>query len=124
MRFAVEARVPFLDHRLVELAAGLPDRMRITTGSTKAVLRAAVEGLIPEEVRLERRKIGFAVPQVLWMTASLPAIRATLADSPAVTAGFLGRRGVDTLLARPLDVDGGAELWRALSIDRWLRGLG
>lgn len=124
MRFGVEARVPFLDHRLVEAAAGLPDRLRIDHGVTKVVLRRAVRGLVPDEIRLDRRKIGFAVPQVTWMVASMPAIRATFADSLAIAEGLLDRQGVDALLARPLEPDGGAELWRALSIDRWLRRLG
>ena len=121
MRFAVEARVPFLDHRLVEAAAALPDRLRIDRGVTKIVLRRAATGLVPDEVRLDRRKIGFAVPQVAWMTAALPAIRASLERSPAIEAGLLDRAGVAALLAMPVGPDGGSGLWRALSIDRWLR---
>jgi asparagine synthase (glutamine-hydrolysing) len=124
MRFGVEARVPFLDHRLVEAAAALPDRLRIDHGVTKVVLRRAVHGLVPDEIRLDRRKNGFVVPQVAWMAASMPAIRAAFADSPAIAGGMLDRQGVEALLARPLDSDGGGELWRALSIDRWVRRLG
>jgi asparagine synthase (glutamine-hydrolysing) len=123
MRFGVEARVPFLDHRLAEAAAALPDRLRIDHGVTKVVLRRAVRGLVPDEIRLNRRKIGFAVPQVTWMAASMPAIRAAFADSPAIAGGLLDRQGVEALLARPLGPDGGAELWRALSVERWLRRL-
>ena len=123
MRFGVEARVPFLDHRLVEAAAGLPDRLRIDRGVTKVILRRAMRGGVPDEIRLDRRKIGFAVPQVAWMAASMPAIRAAFADSPAISGGILDHHGVQALLERPLDADGGAELWRALSIDRWLRRL-
>jgi asparagine synthase (glutamine-hydrolysing) len=121
MRFGVEARVPYLDHRLVEAAVALPDRLRIANGITKVVLRQAMNGIVPDEVRLDRRKIGFAVPQVDWLSTSLPAIRAALSDSLAVREGLLDRSGTSALLERPLSVDGGAEVWRALSIDRWLR---
>jgi asparagine synthase (glutamine-hydrolysing) len=123
MRFGVEARVPFLDHRLVEAAVALPDRLRIDHGVTKVVLRRATEGLVPDEIRLDGRKIGFAVPQASWMTASMSAIGASLRDSPAIAGGLLDRHGIDELLATPIEPDGGAGLWRALSIDRWLRGL-
>jgi asparagine synthase (glutamine-hydrolysing) len=123
MRFGVEARVPFLDHRLIEAAARLPDRLRIDHGVTKVVLRRAVQGLVPDEIRLDTRKIGFAVPQVAWMVASMPAIRAAFADSSAIAGGMLDRKGVEALLVRPLEPDGGAELWRALCVERWVRRL-
>jgi asparagine synthase (glutamine-hydrolysing) len=123
MRFGVEARVPFLDHRLVEAAAGLPDRLRIDHAVTKVVLRRAMRGLVPDQIRLDRRKIGFAVPQVAWMAASMPAIRAAFAASPAINGGVLDWSRIEALLARRLEADGGAELWRALSIDRWVRRL-
>jgi asparagine synthase (glutamine-hydrolysing) len=121
MRFGVEARVPYLDHRLVEAAVALPDRLRIARGETKVVLRRSMEGIVPDEVRLDRRKIGFAVPQVEWLMASLPAIRDSLRESPAIALGLLDRSGIEHSLGRSQTADGGAELWRALSIDRWLR---
>ncbi len=122
MRFGVEARVPYLDHRLVEAALRLPDRARIQRGRTKAVLRAAFRGDVPDAVRLDRRKIGFAVPQAAWLEGSWTAVTASLLSSPAIEAGYLDRRGLELLLARPVVADG-ADVWRALSIDRWLRRL-
>jgi asparagine synthase (glutamine-hydrolysing) len=121
MRFGVEARVPFLDHRLVEAACRLPDRLRIDHGVTKSVLRRAMAGIVPDEVRLDRRKIGFAVPQVGWLESSLPAVRDYLAGSRAVGEGILDGKGLAALLDRPPAVDGGVELWRALSMEAWLR---
>jgi asparagine synthase (glutamine-hydrolysing) len=124
MRFGVEARVPFLDHRLVETACLLPDRLRIDHGVTKSVLRRAMAGIVPDEVRLDRRKIGFSVPQVSWLESSMPAVRDYMAGSRAVGEGMLDGRGLAALMDQPTVMDGGVELWRALSIEAWLRTCG
>jgi asparagine synthase (glutamine-hydrolysing) len=121
MRFGVEARVPYLDHRLIESACLLPDRLRISHGVTKSVLRRGMAGIVPDEIRLDRRKIGFAVPQVDWLESSMPAIRASLSTSRAVGDGLLDRAGLDQVLDGPISADGGVALWRALSVETWVR---
>jgi asparagine synthase (glutamine-hydrolysing) len=121
MRFGVEARVPYLDHRLVEAACLLPDRLRISHAMTKVVLRRGMAGIVPDEIRLDRRKIGFAVPQAAWLASSMPALRGFLAAPRASAEGVMDPRPVAALLDRPLNVDGAVELWRALSIEMWLR---
>lgn len=123
MRFGVEARVPYLDHRLVEAALLLPDRLKIRHGITKVALREAMVDVVPDEVRLQRRKIGFAVPQVAWFESSMPAVRAYLNDSQGVSLGILDRKGLVSLLDVPPSRNGGVDLWRALSIEAWLRNL-
>jgi asparagine synthase (glutamine-hydrolysing) len=123
MRFGVEARVPYLDHRLVEAACRLPDRLRISHGVTKVALRQGMSGIVPNEIRLDRRKIGFAVPQVSWLEASAAAVRAYLSEARAVREGLLDGDGLSRLLDRPPAADGGVALWRALSVEAWLRRL-
>jgi asparagine synthase (glutamine-hydrolysing) len=124
MRFGVEARVPYLDHRLVEASMRLPDRLKIgRDGTSKVALRRSVSGLVQDSVRLDRRKIGFAVPQQKWLTDSASELRAAFERSRAVDEGVLTRAGVDELIARSPAADGGATLWRALSIERWLTAL-
>lgn len=65
MGVSLEARVPFLDHRLVELAFSIPSATRIKEGNLKYILKKAVRGLIPDEI-IDRRKQGFGVPLVEW----------------------------------------------------------
>ncbi|MEM5829237.1 MAG: asparagine synthase (glutamine-hydrolyzing) [Candidatus Aenigmatarchaeota archaeon] len=65
--FSIEARVPFLDHRIVEFVFSLPISMRIKNGWTKYILRKAVKGIVPEKIRWRRSKIGFAVPEKKWL---------------------------------------------------------
>ena len=67
MAHSIEARVPFLDHRLVEFAFRLPADYKMRGVETKSVLREAMRGMLPEPIRTRRDKIGFrAEPAVTW----------------------------------------------------------
>ena len=61
MAASIESRVPFLDHKLVEFAAQLPDEWKLRGWTTKRVLRESMKGLLPESI-LNRPKMGFPVP--------------------------------------------------------------
>jgi asparagine synthase (glutamine-hydrolysing) len=67
MRFSVEARVPFTDHRLVEYVLDIPACYKIHDGWTKYILRKAVEDILPPEVVWRRDKIGFETPETKWL---------------------------------------------------------
>ena len=68
MAHSVESRVPFLDHRVVEFALGLPDAFKIGRGVTKRVLRGAMSGVLPDRIRDRIDKIGFETPESLWIS--------------------------------------------------------
>jgi asparagine synthase (glutamine-hydrolysing) len=70
MASSIEARVPFLDHKLVEFAMTIPRRMKYRNGETKWILKEALRGVIPERV-LQRKKQGFGVPINEWMMRKL-----------------------------------------------------
>jgi asparagine synthase (glutamine-hydrolysing) len=122
MAFSVEARTPFLDYRLVEWALALPAGDLIRDGWTKAPLREAMRGMLPESVRLRRDKIGFATPERRWLTEIASPLREWLGPQARVRA--LLRRGAlegwlsgpDAALARQ------PGLWRLLAVELWLRG--
>jgi asparagine synthase (glutamine-hydrolysing) len=65
MAASIESRVPFLDHKLVEYTAKLPERMKLRGRETKWILREAMKGILPEEI-LTRSKMGFPVPVGNW----------------------------------------------------------
>ena len=65
MAASVEARVPFLDHRLVEFALQLPMKFKYRQKETKYILKKAAEGLIPQE-NIYRKKVGFTSPVTHW----------------------------------------------------------
>lgn len=74
MAHSVEARLPFLDYRLIEFALGLPEEMLISDGITKRVLREAMRGVLPESIRARTDKIGFATAEERWMRQEQPSL--------------------------------------------------
>jgi asparagine synthase (glutamine-hydrolysing) len=121
MAFSVEARTPFLDVRLVERAMALPAADLIRHGWTKAILRDAMAGVLPESVRQRRDKMGFATPERRWLRQSAPAVREWLGPGARVERylrpGVLARwrpEADDALAAR-------RGLWRLLAVELWLR---
>lgn len=66
MAFSIEARVPFLDYRLVEFMFSLSSDQKIRNGTTKIVLRNAMKGILPENVRMRQDKMGFGTPEDVW----------------------------------------------------------
>ena len=72
MAFSIESRVPFLDHRLVNLAFGMPSEHKIHRGETKRVLRAAMRGIVPDAILDRRDKTGFITPgHIKWLRGAL-----------------------------------------------------
>ena len=122
MAFGIEARVPFLDVRLVELAVRLPDRLRIDRGTTKVVLRRAMKGRLPVTVAARRDKLGFAAPQQAWLADGQAEVAALLRGGQVVQRGWVAPREVERVLAQGLS--GGRrteQLWRLFITEAWLR---
>ena len=85
MAFSREVRLPYLDHRLVELAFRLPTSLKLDGVETKVVLREAMREYLPDSVRRRRDKIGYAPPQRAWLLGPLrDASRELLADPRTV----------------------------------------
>jgi asparagine synthase (glutamine-hydrolysing) len=81
MAHGVEVRMPFMDYRLVSYAFSLPPEDKVGGGYTKLVLRKAMAGILLDEVRLRRTKIGFNSPVVNWFQGELrPWLDGVLAD--------------------------------------------
>jgi asparagine synthase (glutamine-hydrolysing) len=70
MGASLEARVPFLDHKFVELALGIPEAVKTRHGVLKSILKKSVRNLIPREL-IQRKKQGFGVPVAEWFAAQL-----------------------------------------------------
>lgn len=79
MAFSIESRLPFLDYRLVELALSIEESQLIRDGWSKALLRAAMKGVLPERIRWRRSKLGFDAPSPRLVTAVAPLVREAFA---------------------------------------------
>jgi asparagine synthase (glutamine-hydrolysing) len=127
MAHSIEARVPFLDHRLVEFNISLWDQHKIVAGDTKRVLRSAMRGILPEPVRTRHDKLGFATPESAWFRGALKqkvidGVEETLRRYPSLlnpnetralmNAALAGRRAVDFTL------------WRIVNLGIWGRVYG
>jgi asparagine synthase (glutamine-hydrolysing) len=123
MAHSVESRVPFLDHRLVEFALGLPAEFKIGGGVTKRVLRAAMSGVLPDRIRDRVDKIGFETPESQWLTGERRVwFRSQLEQAVEISnrlvpASTLIRMDAMARGTRPFD----REPWRAISLGQWMR---
>lgn len=71
MAYSIEARVPFLDHRLVEFGLGLPPHLKIRGPETKVIMRRALQGILPDRIVLRKDKLGYPTPFSLWLRGPL-----------------------------------------------------
>jgi asparagine synthase (glutamine-hydrolysing) len=122
MAVSLEARVPLLDHPLVEFAVSLPSALKLRDGTGKWIFRQAIRDLVPPSV-LEKPKQGFAVPLAQWFRGPLRYRLDSLAADDAPVLQFAERGVVSRLCAEHLSGrrDQSGTLWRLLALDLWLR---
>jgi asparagine synthase (glutamine-hydrolysing) len=125
MAASIESRVPFLDHTLVEFAARLPDRWKLSGWTTKRILRESMKGVLSETI-LNRPKMGFPVPFGAWLRASHGwngVVRDVLLDRRSRERGIVDPIAVDALLCDhgAGRIDAGDRLWSLLNLELWYR---
>lgn len=121
MATSVEARVPFLDHHLVEYAMGLPRSLKVSGTSGKHILKQALEEILPRDL-LYTRKRGFGAPVREWFRDGLGSwFDSHLLNSPMRKRNFLDYGFVDRLLDehRRRQKDWGFHLWALLNLSLW-----
>ena len=90
MSQSIEARLPFLDYRIVDFAFRLDQRLKINSGRTKQILRQAMAQKLPPEIVQEKRKFHFSGPDALWLDGTLkPTVRKLFFDREPVVNDFL-----------------------------------
>ncbi|MBE2193970.1 MAG: asparagine synthase (glutamine-hydrolyzing) [Anaerolinea sp.] len=116
MGVSLEARVPFLDHKFVELAMSIPEALKTRDGHLKVLLKKSVHGLIPDEL-INRAKQGFAVPIYEWFLGRLgDVVRRELNDF-CVQTDFLNPSEV----TRYLDDKRSDKVWYLFNFALWWR---
>jgi asparagine synthase (glutamine-hydrolysing) len=123
MAASLEARVPFLDHELVEFAASLPLSFKLEGLQGKSVLRKLARDVLPAEI-IKRKKVGFVVPISIWFREALrPLLESTLLSSRSLDRGYFNPDYLKGLLAEHVEgrLDHRRELWTLLNLELWLR---
>jgi asparagine synthase (glutamine-hydrolysing) len=123
MAHSLEVRPPFLDHRIVEFAASLPEALKIRGRSTKYVLRKLVERKLPIAI-LKRRKEGLDIPAQEWLRGPLrPLVEEALSADSVQRAGLFSPAAIDAIKQRHFSRQEnlGYHLWGLLTLQLWMR---
>ncbi len=127
MAFSVEARLPFLDTPLVEFLFQVPPGLKLRNGLGKYLLREAMAGVLPEEIRNRRDKLGFATPQEHWLRRTLrDELEGLFQSKPFEERGYWDPVKVRALYRRYCESDPdledfGSTVWRWICLEMWHR---
>jgi Asparagine synthase (glutamine-hydrolyzing) len=121
MATSIEARVPFLDHHLVEYALGLPRALKVEGASGKHILKRALEEILPRDLLYEKKR-GFGAPVREWFRASLgdwfddQVMQSTMRRRDLLNYEYIGRMLSEH---RNRTKDWGFHLWALLNLSLW-----
>lgn len=125
MWFSLEARVPFLDYRLVEKMLATGSKLIIDRGTTKVILREAMNGTLPEKIRQRRDKVGFETPQDEWFRTPLfqKLIKDLLESTSFRDRGLINTDKAKHLYQKHLNnqLNISKEIWKWLHLEMWYR---
>ncbi len=123
MANSFEARSPFLDHKVIEFAASLPENIKLRGTETKYLLKKAASRIVPPEV-LYRKKMGFGVPLTHWFRGELKDfLREHLLSEQFANRGIVKPEVVKTLVEEHINAerDHVWQLWTLLMLELWFR---
>ena len=122
MSASLESRAPLLDHRVVELAFALPERMLVRGDQGKWILRRVLDRYVPREL-IERPKAGFSIPIATWLRGPLrPWAESLLNPAKLVNQGFLDAGKVSEMWSQHVagSYDRSLYLWNVLMFQAWM----
>ncbi len=120
MAFSIEARLPFLDYRLVEFVFTRAASLRIRDGWTKWIQRKAVAGLLPDEVVWRRDKVGFETPERQWLYEGRHRLLDALSCAGPGIGEYLDLPVIRAQLPRLLEQGETGRVWRWVNLALWL----
>jgi len=123
MANSLEARCPFLDHRLLEFACAIPSELKLKGMTTKYILKRALQDIVPRQI-IRRKKHGFGVPVGRWFRTSLKRyLHETLLSPQALRRGYFHEAALRRLIDEHQSGkrDHGHRLWSLLTFEIWQR---
>jgi asparagine synthase (glutamine-hydrolysing) len=123
MAHSLEVRPPFLDHRIVEFAASLPQDLKIRGLKQKYLLKELMRGKLPERI-LTRKKTGFDIPTHDWFRGTLRGLLTdTLTREAIESTGIFDARAIQSLIRDHMErrINAGYHLWGLLTLFLWMK---
>jgi len=123
MANSLEARSPFLDHKLIEFAASLPENLKMRGFRTKSLLKKVASRLVPKEV-IYRRKMGFGVPVGKWFRNEMKGfVKDVLLAERSLKRGIVRPEIIQTYVSEHTagERDHAFQVWSLLMLDLWFR---
>jgi asparagine synthase (glutamine-hydrolysing) len=123
MAHSLEVRPPLLDHRIVEFAARLPERLKLRGTQGKYLLKETLRGMLPDSI-IDRSKSGFDIPAHAWFRGVLkPLLYATLTREAVASTEIFEFAAIEGLIRDHMNkrVNAGYQLWGLLTLFLWLR---
>jgi asparagine synthase (glutamine-hydrolysing) len=121
MSTTIEARVPFLDHELIEFTMDIPQRSKIRSNVAKQLLKRSVEGWIPSDT-IRRKKMGFDAPMSQWLRGEFGRrVESQLATSRLMNAGYFDQTFVKLMCREHRDAvrDHSLCIWTLFNVAAW-----
>jgi asparagine synthase (glutamine-hydrolysing) len=122
MAFSIEARLPFLDARLVDFSLRLPTRLKLRNGRSKFILREAMAGVLPDAILQRTDKMGFVTPQDRWLRETLrPQLEDLFSTRAFAQRGYWDPSRLRTAYREYCEGRHqlGASVWRWVSLELW-----
>jgi asparagine synthase (glutamine-hydrolysing) len=122
MTYGIEARVPFLDHRLVEFALGVHGDQKVRGAEGKGVMRRALRGILPDAIVERRDKLGYPTPYSAWTRDALAAETEAILRDKVLKRGWYNAAQIEALWRqhRAAQRDAGGVLFRLIATEMWL----
>lgn len=122
MAASIESRVPFLDHKLVEFTAAMPQRFKLRGLTTKYILRQSMKGILPDAI-ISRPKMGFPVPLGTWFRDQFrPVVDEYVLGDRALSRGLFNADFIRRLIAQHQAGHNHAErIWSLINVEMWMR---
>jgi asparagine synthase (glutamine-hydrolysing) len=121
MAFSIEARVPFIEHRLIEFVMKVPAVYKIHQGWSKYLLRTAMEGLLPKDIQWRKDKMGFVTPEEKWIQDLRPHFVKLIRQEAFRSSRFADmKKFIDHFDRRSISL-ASSDVWRFLNLEFWMR---
>ncbi len=124
MANSLEVRAPLLDYRIIEFSARVPASLKLHNGTSKYILKKAMENVLPDAVKNRKTKRGFSIPVEAWFRGDLKEYaRETLLGAGNFNGGYLKKSGIATMLDEHASGrrNYGPQLWALLVFELWGR---